>query len=72
MGKKSSIGGGAIAGIVVSVIVVGAIVAFFLVKRKSKKTSSDLEKLDNQSFAPLPSNGVHGLHLAYYFKIFFL
>lgn len=57
-GKKSGIGVGGIAGIVISVIVVGAIVAFFLVKRKSKKSSSDLEKLDNQSFATLPSNEV--------------
>ncbi|KAJ1390778.1 Protein kinase domain [Sesbania bispinosa] len=58
-GKKSGIGVGSIAGIVISIIVVGAIVAFFLVKRKSKKSSSDLEKLGNQSFAPLPSNEVH-------------
>ncbi|KAL2345976.1 hypothetical protein Fmac_007261 [Flemingia macrophylla] len=57
-GKKSGIGGGGIAGIAISVIVVGAIVAFFLVKRKSKKSSLDLEKLDNQSFAPHPSNEV--------------
>ncbi|XP_027350961.1 protein STRUBBELIG-RECEPTOR FAMILY 6-like isoform X2 [Abrus precatorius] len=54
-GKKSGIGGGGIAGIVISVIVVGAIVAFFLVKRKSKKSSADLEKLED----PLPSNEVH-------------
>ncbi|KAK7397493.1 hypothetical protein VNO78_18668 [Psophocarpus tetragonolobus] len=58
-GKKSGIGAGAIAGIAISVIVVGAVVAFFLVKRKVKKSSSDLEKLDNQSFAPLPSDEVH-------------
>ncbi|XP_045794827.1 protein STRUBBELIG-RECEPTOR FAMILY 7-like isoform X2 [Trifolium pratense] len=58
-GKKSGIGGGGIAGIVISIIVVGAIVAFFLVKRKSKKSYSDLEKLGNQSTAPLPSNEVH-------------
>ncbi|KAK7338189.1 hypothetical protein VNO77_18791 [Canavalia gladiata] len=58
-GKKSGIGSGGIAGIVISVIVVGSIIAFFLVKKKSKKSSSDLEKLDNQSFAPLPSNEVH-------------
>ncbi|XP_061359216.1 protein STRUBBELIG-RECEPTOR FAMILY 7-like isoform X2 [Gastrolobium bilobum] len=58
-GKKSGIGGGGIAGILISVIVVGAVVAFFLVKRKSKKSSSDPEKLENQSFPPLPSNEVH-------------
>ncbi|XP_057439744.1 protein STRUBBELIG-RECEPTOR FAMILY 6-like isoform X2 [Lotus japonicus] len=59
-GKKSGIGGGGIAGIVVSIVFVGAIVAFFLVKRKSKKSSSDLEKLGSQSLASLPSNEVHG------------
>ncbi|XP_019418706.1 PREDICTED: protein STRUBBELIG-RECEPTOR FAMILY 6-like [Lupinus angustifolius] len=64
-GKKSGIGAGGIAGIVISIIVVGAIVlvAFFLAKRKPKKLSSDVEKLDNQSFAPLPSNGVHEVKL---------
>lgn len=60
-GKKSGIGGGAIAGIVISILVVGAIVAFFLVKRKSRKLSSDIEKLDNQPFvAPLNSSEVQG------------
>ncbi|KAK2419464.1 STRUBBELIG-receptor family [Trifolium repens] len=58
-GKKSGIGGGGISGIVISIIVAGAIVAFFLLKRISKKSSSDLEKLGNQSTAPLPSNEVH-------------
>ncbi|GMI73001.1 STRUBBELIG-receptor family 6 [Hibiscus trionum] len=57
-GKRSGIGGGGIAGIVISVLIVGAIVAFFLVKRRSRRPSSDIEKHDNQSFAPLPSNEV--------------
>jgi len=57
---------------VISIIVVGAIVAFFLVKRKSKKSSSDLEKLGNQSTVPLPSNEVHGMHLAYNLQTFFI
>jgi len=57
---------------VISVIVVGAIVAFFLVKRKSKKSSSDLEKLGNQSTIPLPSNEVPGMHLAYNLQTFFI
>ncbi|KAK7275479.1 hypothetical protein RIF29_16598 [Crotalaria pallida] len=61
-GKKSGIGGGAIAGIVISILVVGAIVAFFLVKRRSKKSSSDMEKLDNQPLAPLTSNEVHEMN----------
>ncbi|XP_044497187.1 protein STRUBBELIG-RECEPTOR FAMILY 7-like [Mangifera indica] len=56
--SKSGIGGGGIAGIVISIIVVGAIIAFFLVKRRSRKSSLDMEKLDNQPFAPLASNEV--------------
>ncbi|TYG48944.1 hypothetical protein ES288_D10G055700v1 [Gossypium darwinii] len=54
----SGIGGGAIAGIVISILIIGAIVAFFLVKRRSRKSSSDVEKLDNQPLAPLASNEV--------------
>ncbi|KAK2353400.1 STRUBBELIG-receptor family [Trifolium repens] len=60
--KKSGIGGGAIAGIVISIIVVGAIVAIFLVKKRSKKSSGDVEKLDNRPLAPLTSNEVHGMN----------
>ncbi|KAJ0007066.1 hypothetical protein Pint_29469 [Pistacia integerrima] len=56
--SKSGIGGGGIAGILISIIVVGAIIAFFLVKRRSRKSSLDIEKLDNQPFAPLASNEV--------------
>ncbi|KAL8458815.1 hypothetical protein ACS0TY_036352 [Phlomoides rotata] len=52
-GSKSGIGGGAIAGIVISLVVVGAIAAFFIWKRRSRKSSSDIEKLDNQPLAPL-------------------
>ncbi|EXB64646.1 Protein STRUBBELIG-RECEPTOR FAMILY 6 [Morus notabilis] len=55
-GKSSGIGGGGIAGIVISLLVVGGIIAFFLVKRRSRKASSDIEKIDNEPFAPLPSN----------------
>ncbi|KAK7381928.1 hypothetical protein VNO80_00496 [Phaseolus coccineus] len=55
-GKKSGIGGGGIAGIVISILVVGAIVAFFLVKKRSKKSFSDIEKLDNQPLAPHTSH----------------
>ncbi|XP_044487663.1 protein STRUBBELIG-RECEPTOR FAMILY 7-like [Mangifera indica] len=57
-GSKSGIGGGGIAGILISIIVVGAIIAFFLVKRRSKRASLDIEKLDNQPFAPLASKEV--------------
>ncbi|PPR94985.1 hypothetical protein GOBAR_AA25683 [Gossypium barbadense] len=56
--SSSGIGGGAIAGIVISILIIGAIVAFFLVKRRSRRSSSDIEKLDNQPLAPLASNEV--------------
>ncbi|GER53645.1 protein STRUBBELIG-RECEPTOR FAMILY [Striga asiatica] len=54
-GGSSGIGGGAIAGIVISILVIGAIVAFFVIKRRSRKSPMDIEKLDNQPFAPLTS-----------------
>ncbi|KAI4329011.1 hypothetical protein L6164_021318 [Bauhinia variegata] len=59
-GKKSGIGGGGIAGIVISILVVGAILAFFLLKRKSGKSSTDIEKIDNEPFvSPATSNELH-------------
>lgn len=57
-GGSSGISAGAIAGIVISILVVGAIIAFFLVKRRSRKSSTDIEKLDNQPFAPQPPEQV--------------
>ncbi|KAL0319507.1 UNVERIFIED_CONTAM: protein STRUBBELIG-RECEPTOR FAMILY 6 [Sesamum angustifolium] len=57
-GGKSGIGGGAVAGIVISVLVVGAIAAFFIVKKRSRKPATDIEKLDNQPFAPLASQEI--------------
>lgn len=62
--KKSGIGAGAIAGIIISLLVVTALlVAFFLFKRKKSKRSSsmDIEKTDNQPFT-LASNDFHGMH----------
>ncbi|KAK8678635.1 hypothetical protein V6N13_144130 [Hibiscus sabdariffa] len=56
--SRSGIGGGGIAGIVISILIVGAILAFFLVKRRSGRSSSDIEKLDNQSFNPVASKEV--------------
>ncbi|CAL1376264.1 unnamed protein product [Linum trigynum] len=56
--KKSGIGGGGIAGIIISILVVGAIAAFFFVRKRSSRRSSDVEKLDNEPFAPLSGNEV--------------
>ncbi|KAI3802799.1 hypothetical protein L1987_30942 [Smallanthus sonchifolius] len=52
-GKKSGVGGGAIAGIVISILVVGAIIAFVLFKKRSKKLSTDIEKSEDHSFPPV-------------------
>ncbi|XP_043720076.1 protein STRUBBELIG-RECEPTOR FAMILY 6 [Telopea speciosissima] len=58
-GKKSGIGGGGVAGIVISILVVGAIVAFFLMKKRSRRPTSEVEKLDTERpFSPLASNEV--------------
>ncbi|KAL2539071.1 Protein STRUBBELIG-RECEPTOR FAMILY 7 [Abeliophyllum distichum] len=54
-GSKSGIGAGGVAGIVISILVVGAIAAFFIIKRRSRKPSMDIEKPENQPFAPLAS-----------------
>lgn len=57
-GGKSGIGGGGIAGIVISILVIGAIITFFLVKRRFRRPSMDVEKHDDQPFAPLASKEV--------------
>ncbi|KAK4413710.1 protein STRUBBELIG-RECEPTOR FAMILY 6 [Sesamum alatum] len=54
-GNKSGVGAGAIAGIIISVLVVGVIIALFIIKRRSREPSTDIEKHDNQPFAPVAS-----------------
>lgn len=61
---KSGIGGGGVAGIVISVLVVGGIVAFFIIKKRSRRLSTDIEKLDKQPLAPLTSQKVEGILLS--------
>ncbi|XP_073049561.1 protein STRUBBELIG-RECEPTOR FAMILY 7-like [Primulina eburnea] len=58
-GSKSGIGSGAIAGIVVSVLIVGAVVAFFIIRRRSRRSAMDIEKLD-RPFSPLASQEAQG------------
>ncbi|CAK9324746.1 unnamed protein product [Citrullus colocynthis] len=50
--NRSGISGGAIAGILISVLVVGAVLAYLLVKRRPKRSSTDIEK---QKHGKLPS-----------------
>ncbi|GAB2222169.1 hypothetical protein Drorol1_Dr00013372 [Drosera rotundifolia] len=57
-GQKSGISGGGVAGIIISLLVVSAIVALLIIKIRSRKSSLDIEKPENQSFAPLRSNDV--------------
>ncbi|KAJ4917926.1 Protein STRUBBELIG-RECEPTOR FAMILY 6 [Raphanus sativus] len=61
--KKSGIGVGVIAGIVISFLVITALVAFFLVKRRkrSKRSSSssmDIEKTNNQPHMVAENNSI--------------
>ncbi|KAG8388453.1 hypothetical protein BUALT_Bualt02G0127400 [Buddleja alternifolia] len=51
--KKSGSSAGLIAGIIISVLLVLAIVAFVIImKRRNRKSSKEIEKLDNTHFAP--------------------
>jgi len=57
-GKSSKVGGAVVAGIVISLVVVGALVAFFLIKRKAmrRQQGGDLEK--NEHLSPLASGKI--------------
>ncbi|KAI0498892.1 hypothetical protein KFK09_019790 [Dendrobium nobile] len=63
-GKSSGIGGGGIAGIIISILVVGAIIAFFLWRRKSRKFSREDHFEQDQPFASLASNELKSIHIA--------
>ncbi|XP_006650171.1 protein STRUBBELIG-RECEPTOR FAMILY 7 [Oryza brachyantha] len=56
-GRSSKVGGGAVAGIVISVVVLGAMVAFFLIKRKSMRDQrgGDPEKNEPLTLRPIAS-----------------
>ena len=57
-GGSSGIGAGAIAGIIISVLVVGAVVAFFLIKRNQRKGAMPEHYEQHQPFNSFPSNEV--------------
>ncbi|CAN6311306.1 unnamed protein product [Urochloa humidicola] len=57
-GGSSGIGAGAIAGIIVSVLVIGAVVAFFLIKRKQRKGAMPEHYEQCQPFNSFPSTEV--------------
>ncbi|CAA2969409.1 STRUBBELIG-RECEPTOR FAMILY 6 [Olea europaea subsp. europaea] len=57
-GSKSGIGAGGVVGIIISILVVGGIAAFFIIKRRSRKQSMDIEKPEKQPFAPFASQEV--------------
>ncbi|KAK8969364.1 Protein STRUBBELIG-RECEPTOR FAMILY 7 [Platanthera guangdongensis] len=79
-GKRSGIGGGGIAGIIISILVVGAIVAFFLLKRRTRKFSREDHLEQDQPFTSFASNGINGnpfvkfdalMHLANFVDVIF-
>jgi hypothetical protein len=53
--KHSKLQGGAIAGIVICLLVVGAMVTFFVIKRKSWKLSLRRDPEQNEPLSPLAS-----------------
>lgn len=54
-GKSSKVGGGAVAGIFISLVVLGAMVAFFFIKRKSMRRQQGGDPEKNLPLSPLAS-----------------
>lgn len=60
--EKSGLSAGGVAGVVIAILVVGAIVGFFIFKRRSRRSAPEVEKLDiNKPFVPAASNDVFEL-----------
>ncbi|CAO2824636.1 unnamed protein product [Amaranthus hypochondriacus] len=58
---KSGVSAGAIVGIIIAILVVIIIVGFFIFKRRIRRPSSDLEKVDiNKPFVAAASNDMEG------------
>ena len=58
---KSGVSAGAIVGIIIAILVVIIIVGFFIFKRRIRRPSSDLEKVDiNKPFVVAASNDMEG------------
>ncbi|XP_010937237.1 protein STRUBBELIG-RECEPTOR FAMILY 6 [Elaeis guineensis] len=52
-GKSSGIGAGGIAGIIISIFVIGGIIAFFLIRKKTQRSSREELLEQDQPFTPL-------------------
>ncbi|KAF8698693.1 hypothetical protein HU200_034943 [Digitaria exilis] len=59
--KSSKVGNAAVAGIVITLVVVGALVAFFLIKRKSMKRKQGGDPEKNAHLSPLASGKIKQL-----------
>ena len=57
-GKSSKVGGSAVAGIVISLVFVGALVSFFLIKRKSMRRQQGGDPEKNEHLSPLASGKI--------------
>lgn len=59
-GKSSGIGVGVIAGIIISIFVIGGIIAFFLIRKKTQRSSREGIFEQDQPFTPLAPKEVKG------------